>query len=172
MAMWKSISMGVIVLTLVSWIGKSWAGDGVPLRTPEAGENSVGGMLACGALVCVDVYKVRCGGKTRYLSGFVTDNDGVEDNLTLTLTALTPGPIKGDTVQTFIEFGVGPFASSPSANLVRHNTGTGGLTTGAMQAYAAVSNIDNIFVSYIVNLQCLDEFGLATPTFITAEQNQ
>lgn len=165
MSMKKLLAAWTMALTLVGGSMTSvWAGDGVPVRGPSS-EVDISAGVGCGAMVCLDVYHVKCGGPTRYLYGLIVDNDSSGDNVVLTLNALVPGPIKGTAVGATTPAAGPGFAASTV--LLRQ-----GSSSGAMQAYATVGNATDIFVAYFLTLQCNDINGFPTPTTVTQKQNQ
>ncbi len=142
----KLLTAWTMALTLMGGgMASVHAGDGVPVNGPSS-EAIFSASVGCGAMACLDVYLVKCGGPTRYLYGYIEDNDSQGDNVVLTLTALAPGPIKGTAVGAMT-----PATGLGAANytwLTRQGT-----SIGAMQAYATVGNATNINVAYLLNLQ-------------------
>lgn len=128
------------------------------------GEAAAFGFVACGNMLCVDVYQLKCLGPALIAHAGVTDDDGAGDEISVSLVALKPGKIKGRSAQRVTEpTGLGTF--SGYAEIVRP-------TPGSMEFYVLVSNVTDIFVSYILDAHChLPSFALGADR-LTQIQNE
>lgn len=162
MKMRKILSLSTLALLLTGSVTPVLAKDPTPLVAPSS-ETILAGSVACGALQCTDTYRFRCPARSRIATAVVTDNDGLGDNISITLLAVTPVSMRGDSRQTFTPAtGQG---SDDAVSLTRP-------TPGAMDMYVMVANFTNIEVAYLLDLICLDNnLDFLTPT-ITLLQDE
>src|SRR5262245_12780136 len=127
----KILGVSILTLSLAGSVTMSLAKDLGPVMAPSS-ETVVAGSVACGAMLCTDTYRFRCPAKSRIATALVTDNDGLGDNISVTILGVAPGAIRGQSEQEITPAN-GP-GSGDSVSLTRP-------TPGSMDTYVMVSNI-------------------------------
>jgi hypothetical protein len=139
-------AVGILALLLTGSAAPAPAKDSGPLLAPSS-ETVMAGSVACGAMLCTDTYRFRCPAKSRIATAVITDNDGLGDNISVTIVGVSPVAIRGASEQEITPAN-GP-GSGDSVSLTRP-------TAGPMDTYVMVSNLTNIQVAYLLDPICLD----------------